>query len=226
MKTWPTTGTVPPTGGRAGGGPPQPGAMRVRQSATAASLMRGLRALYPAGGGTARGLGSPYSSNTDTTLVSEPEAPWLSVTVTVIVKLCGRTMTYVWPTLNEPWLVTVPVETAPSPQSIRYDHGPSLLASLKLGLNEYSRPVTAVSSGPALTTGGVLGVTPLSERVVVTVMASNKLTIRDGPPLTVQFVATPEIATVWVPAARLVSLAVALMPSACGEPPSPVTVTP
>src|SRR5439155_22340180 len=50
MKTWPTTGTVPPTGGRAGGGPPQPGAMRVRQSATQASLMRSLRALYARGG--------------------------------------------------------------------------------------------------------------------------------------------------------------------------------
>src|SRR5437016_3646778 len=102
MKTWPTAGTVPPTGGRAGGGPPQPGAMRVRQSAMQASLMRGLRALYPARGGTARGLGRLYSSNTDTTLVSEAEAPWLSVTVTRTVKLCGRTMTYVWPTLTEP----------------------------------------------------------------------------------------------------------------------------
>jgi len=98
----------------------------------------------------------------------------------------------------------VPVETPPSPQSIRYDHGPSLLASLKLGLNEYSRPVTAVSSGPALTTGGLLGVTQLTENVVVAVPPEGTLTVREAPPLTVQFVATPEIATVWLPAVRLV----------------------
>ena len=43
-----------------------------------------------------------YKSNTETTFVSEPEAPWLSVTVTRTVKLLGRTMTYVCPTLHEP----------------------------------------------------------------------------------------------------------------------------
>ena len=40
--------------------------------------------------------------------------------------------------------------------------------------------------------------------VVVAVPPDGTLTVRDVPPLTVQFVATPEIATVWLPAVRFV----------------------
>src|SRR6266851_4457999 len=88
-----------------------------------------------------------YSSRTETTFVPEPEAPAASVTVTRTVKLRGRMMTYVCPAVNEPWLVALPVVVEPSPQSIVYDHGPLLFASVKLQLSVYSRPVTAVSSG-------------------------------------------------------------------------------
>src|SRR6266702_6662004 len=52
MKTWPTTGTVPPTGRRAGGGPPQAAASRVSDKARRAGFIQGLAALYPATGGT------------------------------------------------------------------------------------------------------------------------------------------------------------------------------
>src|SRR6266702_749091 len=95
-----------------------------------------------------------HSNSTLTTFVSDPEAPAASVTVTRIVKFLGKRMTYVWPALYVPWLDTLPVDLEPSPQSIVYDHGPLLFASLKLQLNESSRPVTAVWSGPAFTTGG------------------------------------------------------------------------
>src|SRR6266496_50469 len=98
-----------------------------------------------------------YRSVTDTTFVSDPDAPAASRTVTVIVKLRGKTMMYVCPALNEPSLEAVPVDVEPSPQLIVYDHGPLWFASLKLKLVEYRRPVTAVWSGPALTTGALLG---------------------------------------------------------------------
>jgi len=67
-------------------------------------------------------------------------------------------VTYVCPLLNEPSpaLETVPLDVEPSPQLIVYDHGPLWFASVKLQRSVYSRPVTAVSSGPAFTTGGAL----------------------------------------------------------------------
>jgi len=77
-----------------------------------------------------------HSSNTETTFVSDPEAPAASVTVTVTVKLVGIRTTYVWLTVNEPWLVLLPVLVEPSPQLIVYDHGPLPLASVKLTLVE------------------------------------------------------------------------------------------
>src|SRR6266571_2721918 len=77
-----------------------------------------------------------HSNSTLTTFVSDPEAPAASVTVTRIVKFLGKRMTYVWPALYVPWLDTLPVDLEPSPQSIVYDHGPLLFASLKLQLNE------------------------------------------------------------------------------------------
>src|SRR5438477_6811406 len=77
-----------------------------------------------------------YSSSTETTFESEPDAPAASVTVAVIVKLRGRRITYVWLTVKLPWVVLVPVLTVPSPQAIRYDHGPLPFASLKLKLVE------------------------------------------------------------------------------------------
>ncbi len=43
---------------------------------------------------------------------------------------------YVCPALYVPWLETLFVVVLPSPQSIVYDHGPLLFASLKLQLNE------------------------------------------------------------------------------------------
>jgi len=73
-----------------------------------------------------------HSSKTDTIFVSEPDAPAASRTVTVIVKLRGKTMMYVCTALNEPSLTSVPVDVLPSPQLIVYDHGPLWLASLKL----------------------------------------------------------------------------------------------
>ncbi len=71
-----------------------------------------------------------------TFFVSDPEAPAASVTVTVTVKLVGIRTAYVWLTVNEPWLVLLPVLVEPSPQLIVYDHGPLLFASLKLTLVE------------------------------------------------------------------------------------------
>src|SRR6266581_3367547 len=79
---------------------------------------------------------SAHSKVTDTTFESDPEAPLASVTVTVIVKLRGRTMMLVCPALNEPSLETLPLDVEPSPQSIAYDHGPLWLPSLKLHVNE------------------------------------------------------------------------------------------
>lgn len=60
-----------------------------------------------------------------TFLVSEPDAPRLSVMVTRIVRV-PRILSprYVCPTENEPAADLVPVEDWPSPQSIVYDHGP------------------------------------------------------------------------------------------------------
>src|SRR5438309_10036978 len=45
------------------------------------------------------------------------------------------------------------------------------------------------------------GVTQVTVKVVVAVPPDGTLTVRDVPPLTVQLPATPEMATVWLPAA-------------------------
>src|SRR2546425_12249755 len=82
-----------------------------------------------------RSPGTAYNSNPEPPSGPEPEAPAASVTVTRTVKLRGRMMTYVSPAVNEPWLVALPVVVEPSPQSIVYDHGPLLFASVKLQLS-------------------------------------------------------------------------------------------
>src|SRR2546425_12016990 len=67
---------------------------------------------------------------TVTTFDAEPEAPRLSVTVTVIVWVpSGRT--YVCPVLWAPCVAVLPLVDDQSPQLIVYDHGPSLSGSLK-----------------------------------------------------------------------------------------------
>src|SRR6058998_1286635 len=68
------------------------------------------------------------------------------------------------------------------------------------------------------------GVVPVTVNVVVAVPPDGRFTVCDVPPLTVQFPETPEIATVWSPAARFVYETLPLMARACGEPPSTVTV--
>jgi len=80
-------------------------------------------------------LARGYSNNTFTTFVSDAEAPWLSVTVTVIVKVLGSRMIYVCPLLIVPWQHVVPVDDDPSPQSIRYVHGASLSTSLNVAFS-------------------------------------------------------------------------------------------
>src|SRR6266513_2440222 len=71
-----------------------------------------------------------------------------------------------------------------------------------------------------------VGVAHVTVNVVVAVPPDGTLTVREVPPLTEQLPATPEIATVWLPAANPVYEALPLIASACGEPPSTVTVYP
>ena len=47
-----------------------------------------------------------------------------------------------------------------------------------------------------------VGVVHVTVNVVVAVPPDGTLTVREVPPLTLQLPATPEIATVWLPAAR------------------------
>jgi hypothetical protein len=128
-----------------------------------------------------------YRSSTVTVLELDPDAPAASVTVTRTVKLLGRRTTYVCPAVNDPSLDTVPLDVEPSPQSIVYVQGPLWLASVKLQLSEYSTPVTAVSFGPAFTTGGALQSTAYE---TVAVPPDGTVTVCDAPPLTVQFAGT------------------------------------
>jgi len=65
----------------------------------------------------------------------------------------------------------------------------------------------------------------LTENVVVAVLPEGTLTVRDVPPLTVQFAATPEIATVWLPAAKFVNVMPVLLLIAIGWPGPPSTAT-
>jgi len=103
----------------------------------------------------------------------------------------------VCPALYVPWLETLFVVVLPSPQSILYDHGPLLFASLKLQLNDQSRPVIAVSSGPAFTTGALLGVVQVTENVVLAVPPAGTVTLR-GLLLTAHVDAIPDSATLWL----------------------------
>ena len=64
----------------------------------------------------------------------------------------------------------------------------------------------------------------LTANDAVTVPPAGTETVWVLPPVTVQFAATPESATLWLPALRLAYLTLALMPIAWGEPPSTVTV--
>src|SRR2546430_16531339 len=65
-----------------------------------------------------------------------------------------------------------------------------------------------------------------TENAVDTVLPACTLTVRDVPPLTVQFAATPDSATVWFPAERSVNVTLPLVPIAWLAPPATVTVQP
>src|SRR6266705_3676107 len=84
-------------------------------NAAARIFGRALGVISRAGAGS---WSAPQTQNgrTDTTFVSEPEAPWLSVTVTVTVKLCGSTTTEVCVAVNDPCVVRLPVVCESSPQ--------------------------------------------------------------------------------------------------------------
>src|SRR5205807_3388506 len=56
------------------------------------------------------------------------------------------------------------------------------------------------------------GAAQLTENAVDTVLPACTLTVRDVPPLTVQFAATPESATVWSAAERSVNVTLPLVP--------------
>src|SRR5947208_14979528 len=56
------------------------------------------------------------------------------------------------------------------------------------------------------------GAAQLTENAVDTVLPACTLTVRDVPPLTVQFAATPDSATVWFPAERSVNVTLPLVP--------------
>src|SRR5258705_433973 len=71
-------------------------------------------------------------------------------------------------------------------------------------------------------------VTQLTETAVVACPPGGTLTVRGVPPLTVQFEATPEMATVWLPPARFENVTPVLLLIAIGwpDPPSTATVYP
>src|SRR2546421_10846883 len=70
------------------------------------------------------------------------------------------------------------------------------------------------------------GATHLTENEVVAVPPEGTVTVWELPPLTVQFPATPESPTVWLPAARLGEVTLPFAPTARGAPPSTLTVCP
>ena len=76
--------------------------------------------------------------------MSDPESPAASRTVTVIVYVRGKIVTYVCPLLKDPWLETVPLDVEPSPQLIVYVHGPFGVPSLKLQFRLNRMPVSVV----------------------------------------------------------------------------------
>jgi len=69
-----------------------------------------------------------------------------------------------------------------------------------------------------------LGVAQLAEKDTVTVPPEGTVTVRDVPPLTLQFPATPESTTLWLPAESPLNVILLLIPIAWLEPPSIVTV--
>jgi len=59
-----------------------------------------------------------------------------------------------------------------------------------------------------------VGVVQLTVNVVDAVLPEGTLTVRGFDPLTVQFVATPESCTLWLPADRLVNVTLPLIANA------------
>ena len=66
----------------------------------------------------------------------------------------------------------------------------------------------------------------LTVNAAVAVPPEGTETVWELPPLTVQFAATPESVTLWLPAARLVNERLPLIPIAWPGPPSTATVYP
>src|SRR2546426_237263 len=83
------------------------------------------------------------------------------------------------------------------------------------------RPVPVVL---VVTVGGRCGVVQLTLNVALAVPPDGTLTVWEVPPLTVQFEGTPERATVWLPAVKLVNVTLLLTPIAWPGPPSTATV--
>src|SRR5256885_16244642 len=106
-------------------------------------------------------------------------------------------------------------------------HGPSWSGSLNdAPLKENSRPTSTVWVPPALTLGGRFGgggVGQLTEKDALPVPPAGTFTVRDVPPLTVQFLARPVNATVWLPAGSPLNVTVPLMPVDRPAPPPPGT---
>ena len=69
----------------------------------------------------------------------------------------------------------------------------------------------------------VVGAHAMAKPTGATVLAVT-LTVSVAPPVAVQFRASPEIATVWLPTASPACRAVAFVPIASGEAPSRLTV--
>src|SRR5256885_10042933 len=83
-------------------------------------------------------------------------------------------------------------------------------------------PVVLVLTVRLPVSGG--GAVQLTENVVDAVPPAGTLTVRDVPPLTVQFDATPDSVTVWFAAERLVNVTLPLVPIDRLAFPSTVTV--
>src|SRR2546430_6333028 len=110
----------------------------------------------------------------------------------------------------------------PSPQSMVTFHGASWSGSLKAARSSVkSRPTAMFWSGPAVTTGGAVQVSVNGTWVVLPAITA---TVRDGPPVTKQFGATPDSATVWLPELKSGNVALPLL-VAIGWLWAPSTVT-
>ena len=73
-------------------------------------------------------------------MVSDPDAPWLSLTVTVIVTLRGRRTMYVCPALIVPWVEVLPVVVEPSPFDQRTTRAGGSLTAERSGTTPAPRP--------------------------------------------------------------------------------------